>query len=351
MSKTERNNHIFLFLRIMVVAAGVAWAAVWLSKGQRWGNLAAVFRRMNLAVFGLVLGIFVIGQLMVGLRWWLLLRTQSIFIDLLAAIRLHFLGLFYNNFMPSAVGGDLLRAWYVTKHTDRRFHAVLSVFVDRAIGLLGSMVIAIVFYLLLLRGEGLQVAVGDGGGLPKFFAEYKHKRIILWVGVALAAVFCGLLLHKRGRLLLGKICSLFLTYSRKSCEKFKDAVILYCSNLLAVLKVFGLTIFLQLLTITGFWILGMNMGVTAGIKYYCVFFPLGWAFGAIPVSIGGAVMVEGLTAYLFIHFAGVGAELALALALCQRIVWMAASLPGAVIHLVGAHLPKDFFIDYNKPVN
>jgi hypothetical protein len=30
---------------------------------------------------------------------------------------------------------------------------------------------------------------------------------------------------------------------------------------------------------------------------------------------------------------------------------MLASLPGAVIHLSGAHLPKDFFVDCNKPIS
>jgi hypothetical protein len=62
------------------------------------------------------------------------------------------------------------------------------------------------------------------------------------------------------------------------------------------------------------------------------------------------VVVEGTLFYLFVNFAGVEKEAALALVLCQRIVWMLASLPGAVIHLVGAHLPKDFFVDYDKPV-
>ena len=68
------------------------------------------------------------------------------------------------------------------------------------------------------------------------------------------------------------------------------------------------------------------------------------------MSISGAVVVEGSLYYLFTHFAGVGKEQAMAIALCQRAIWMLTSLPGAVIHLVGAHLPKDFFIDYDKPV-
>jgi len=41
---------------------------------------------------------------------------------------------------------------------------------------------------------------------------------------------------------------------------------------------------------------------------------------------------------------------ALALALCQRFIMLFASLPGALIHMIGAHLPKDFFVDYQEPV-
>jgi len=328
-------SNLFLFLRIGVVAAGVTWAIIWLSREQRWSNLTAVFHRMNLGVFAVALSIFVVAQLMIALRWWLLLRTQSIFINYWAAVRLHFLGLFYNNFMPGAIGGDLLRAWYVTRHTERKFEAVLSVFVDRVVGLLGSLVIAVFFYSLFLRGQRLQVDFG--GGSPKLFAE--HKGAIFWVIVVLAAAFYGLMLHRQGRALLKKCWSYIKIRGQKAVEKFKNALVIYCSKPPAILAVFGLTLFLQLLTITGFWFLGVNLGISAPVRYYYVFFPLGWALGALPVSIGGAVVVEGSVAYLFIHFAGVGAEPALAIALCQRIVWMIASLPGAAIHIAGAHLP------------
>jgi len=348
-TKGQESKHIFLLLRIGVVAAGITWVTVWLSREQRWSNLAAVFLRMNLGVFAATLCIFVVSQLIVGLRWWLLLRTQSIFINFWPAIRLHFLGLFYNNFMPGVVGGDLLRAWYVTKHTDRRFEAALSVFVDRIIGLLGSLAIAMFFYSLFLRGQGAQVIFGVGGGSLRSFAKYKG--VLLWATVILAAVFCGLMLHKQGQALLKKGWSYIRIHGRRVVEKLKNALIIYRSKPIAILTILGLTVFLQLLTITGFWFLGVNLGVTAAGKYYYVFFPLSWAFGALPVSVGGAVVVEGLLAYLFIYFAGVGAEPALALALCQRIVWMIASLPGAAIHIAGAHLPKDFSIDYNNPLN
>ena len=105
------------------------------------------------------------------------------------------------------------------------------------------------------------------------------------------------------------------------------------------------------MTITAFWVLGVNMGIDVSIKYYYVFFTLTWVLGAIPVSIGGAVVVEGSLVILFTQFAGIDETAAWVIALSQRAVWMITSLPGAVIHLIGAHLPKDFLIDYKRPMN
>ncbi len=106
---------------------------------------------------------------------------------------------------------------------------------------------------------------------------------------------------------------------------------------------------MQIMTITAFWVIGRNLGIEAPLKYYYVCFTLAWVIGAIPVSIGGAVVVEGALVYLFKNLANVGIEAALALALCQRIVWLITSLPGAVIHLIGAHLPKDLESEYALP--
>lgn len=347
--KVKKSKHIFLFLRIAVVVCGIACGLYWVSREQRWPNLTKIFVQMNLWIFAGALGIFVIGQVIVGLRWWLLLRSQSIFINFWAAVRLHFLGLFYNNFMPSSVGGDLIRAWYATKHTDKRFEAALSVVVDRAIGLLSTLIIAVFFYSLFLRGQTAVIPSGEQSGFPNSIVGY--KRILFWLVAAVAAAFCLLLLHKQGRAMLAKAWGFIRIHGVRMIEKLKNATIIYCSKPLTILAVFALTFFLQILTITGFWFLGVNLGIEASIKYYYVFFTLTWVFGAVPVSIGGAVVVEGLLAYMFIQIAGVEAEAALALALCQRIVWMLASLPGAGIHLTGAHLPKDFFVDYNKSTN
>lgn len=346
-AKTKKSKYIFLLLRIAVVTAGIIWVIMWISRGDRWSNLTSIFRQMNLGIFAVTLSIFVLSQVIVGFRWWLLLRTQSIFISLDAAVRLNFLGWFYNNFMPGSVGGDLVRAWYVTKHTAKRFEAALSVFVDRIIGLFSTLIIASFFYTLFLRNQADAVTFTGGGSSFKFLNE--HKGTILFLIVVLAVIFAALLLHKKGRILLQKAWLNIRIHSARAFEKCKDALIVYSGSPLTILAAFVLTVSLQIMVITGFWFLGKNLGIPASLKYYYVFFTLTWVLGALPVSVGGAVVVEGTLAYLFIHYAGVEKEAAFALVMCQRIIWMLASLPGAVIHLVGAHLPKDFFIDSGKP--
>jgi uncharacterized protein (TIRG00374 family) len=332
-----------------VVAGGIAWAIHWINTQQAWARLAEIFSRINVAVFAAALGIFTAGHIIIGLRWWLLLRAQSISIPPWAAVKLYFLGWFYNNFMPSSVGGDLVRAWYVTRHTDKKFEAALSVFVDRAIGLCSTLVIAAFFYMLFLRGKGKVITPADQTkpGLLHTLAAYRGH--LFWLAVIVAAVLAGLSLHPPTRSHLKKAWSFLLTFASRILTKFKNAVIIYCRKPVTILGVFWLTVLMQLTSITGFWFLGRNLGIEASVKYYYVFFTLVWVLGTIPVSIGGAVVMEGSLAYLFVRFAGVEPEAALALALCQRVVWMITSLPGAAIHLVGAHLPKDLSLDFEQP--
>lgn len=323
-----------MFFRIGFVAMGVVLAIVWASQEQRWRTLTEI----DPVKFVCLLGIFVVGQILVGFRWWILLRSQSIFVPFFSAVRLHFLGLFYNNCMPGAVGGDLVRAWYVTKHTDKKFEAALCVFVDRVIGLASTLIIAVVCYSFFIRGKSLPISSRQEGGVRDFLVE--HKAFFLWVIIFIILVFCVFLLHSRGRAMLRKVFLLISERILRIAERFKKAIFLYCKKPLTLFLAFGLTVFMQLTTITGFWFVGRSLGIAASVKYYYVFFTLTWVLGAIPISIGGAVVVEGMLMVLFIEFTGAAEKSAFALALSQRFVWILTSLPGGLIHLVGAHLPS-----------
>ncbi|MBL7186946.1 MAG: flippase-like domain-containing protein [Phycisphaerae bacterium] len=348
-AEANKSKRIFLFLRIAVVVGGVVLAIIWVSDEQRWAELKAIFGQMSMLVFAGTLGIFGLSQLLIGMRWWLLLRTQGILISYWVAVRLYLLGWFYNNVMPSSVGGDLVRLWYVTKHTDKKFEAALSVLVDRMIGLVSTLIIAAFFYIVFLRSEGKKIDFVAGNGFLASLGRYRWW--LLSIGLAVAALFVVLLLVGRSRLTLKTSWSHFCARATAGLKKLGNAGLLYGRKPAVLLVAFGLTVALQMMAITGFWFLGVNLGIEASIKYYYVFFTLVWVIGAIPVSIGGAVVIEVVLAGLFVRFAGVDETAAAALALCQRFVWIVASLPGAVIHLVGAHLPKDFFVDCDESID
>ncbi|MBW8000965.1 MAG: flippase-like domain-containing protein [Planctomycetes bacterium] len=347
--QNKKTKTLFLFLRLAVVAAGIVFVILWLRQNDRWQNLKAIFSQLNPLIFVAVVIIFTIAQFIVALRWWLLLRSQSIFIHLTAAIRLHFLGLFYNNVMPSSLGGDVIRAWYVTHHTEKKFEAALSVFVDRIVGLFSTLAIAVFFYTVFLIPEGKKINFTGKGEMLKKITEYKSALLTLLA--AFVIIIVALSVIPATKKILKKSATKTWTLTAKISKKIKNSAVLYCSKPLSILAVFALTVFLQLMVITAFWILGKDIGILASAKYYYVFFTLTWVLGAVPISIGGAVIVEGILAYMFINFAGVEPEAALALALCQRIVWMLTSLPGAAIHLAGAHLPKDISVDYRNNIN
>ncbi len=266
-TKAKKSKYIFLFLRILVVTAAIVWAISRIGQEQKWNSFIEHFRQMNIWIFVGTLCIFTLTHAIVGMRWWLLLRSQSVFINLWVAVRLYFLGWFYNNFMPSSVGGDLIRAWYVTRHTEKRFEAALSVFVDRAIGLLSTLMIAAFFYLFFLRGQNLAITSRDDqGAFLETISEYKW--LFLVIIMVIAVVFCGLLVHRKTRAMLKKSWSSLCLRSMKIIARLKDAAVIYCSKPLTVLTVLGLTAFVQIMVISAFWVLGVNMGIEAGIKYY-----------------------------------------------------------------------------------
>lgn len=339
----KKIKPIFLVLRITVVVFGIIWGIHRITSEDRWGDLVEAYSQMRMAAFAGCVGIFIVSMIIIGFRWWLLLRTQSVFIGFWAAVRLYFLGWFYNNFMPSSVGGDLVRAWYVTKHTSKTFEGVLSVFVDRIVGLVSTLLIAAFFYVIFLRHIDAQISFGPGS----LGFVTKYKEVFLWATGIVLLGFCLLLLRKQGRMLVGKAWAYVGVHGLKAMAKFKNATILYCSRPLVLVVAFWLTVLLQIMAITGFWLLGRSMGVDTSIKYYYVFFTLVWIVGAVPISIGGLVVMEGVLVFLFVQYAGVQEGTAWAIALSQRLVWWVVSLPGAVIHLIGAHLPREFSVDYN----
>ena len=78
-------------------------------------------------------------------RWNLLLRAQEIRLPYRQAFGLTMIGLFFNVVIPGAVGGDLIKGYYITRATEgRRSSAATSILMDRMLGILGLLLLAVV---------------------------------------------------------------------------------------------------------------------------------------------------------------------------------------------------------------
>jgi len=330
----KKNKHLSHLIKIVVAVTALYFAF----KGESVKDIAKVFAGLNIFVFIAALGLFFISQLVFVLRWLTLLRAQGIHIAYFAALKLHLLGLFYNNCLPGSVGGDALRAWYVTMHTEKKIEAALSVFVDRAIGL--SCTVAIIFlsyWLIPTKGAGAQLQFGTDFDL----ASLVIKALAVLAGLVLLAAMALALMYfnRKFRPILFKYVLVFAIRWKLWLGRIATAVKLYCCKPFTLFLAIILTFICQSMAILGFWFIGRNLGIEAHIKYYFVFFPISWIIGVIPISVGGAGVMELGLKGLFGQVAQVTARQGLILALAQRLIWLITSLPGVVIHLAGKHLP------------
>jgi uncharacterized protein (TIRG00374 family) len=86
-------------------------------------------------------------------RWQVLLDFKKFGIRFRETIRIYFISLFFNNLLPTTVGGDMMRVAYTMK--ERRADALATVLVDRILGFVGLFIFSLiaVFYLLIEKNE------------------------------------------------------------------------------------------------------------------------------------------------------------------------------------------------------
>ena len=119
------------------------------------------WRTMDLVRFGAGAFCFFLCVMMSGMRWWWLLRINGLGVTLPEALRFTWIGMFFNSVVPGATGGDVIKALYIMKRCPgKRIPALVSVFVDRILGL-GSLAIlgAVVVLFALDRFATLALAI------------------------------------------------------------------------------------------------------------------------------------------------------------------------------------------------
>lgn len=290
MGTAEKAKPRFSIIRLLgtVIAFGlIAWLVA-----RQWDEIATAVVQIGWARFLLALGVLLVSRLMVSLRWHMLLRSVDLDISAWDSIRLTFVGLFASNFLPTTIGGDVVRLAGAIQMGYDGAVTTASLVVDRLVGMFGmALVLPPGLARLLASGAQFELPfLGSGvAAWPKKLAD-KLRGIVrrIWQAITLWI--------KRPK---GLLSSLLFTGLHQTFLFLSIYVLLQAMH-----------------EPISFWLI-------AGLWSLVYFITL------LPVSINGLGVQELSIAFAFTELGGVSEHTSLILALLVRTVFMLASLPGA----------------------
>lgn len=269
---------------------------VYLLVNVGWEALAEALERLSWGVFLLAFALTLTSRFATVGRWHILLRSADVPITVRQSTRLVFAGLFAANFLPTTVGGDLVRFVGALRLRLDAATCAASLVMDRLVGMAGMatiLPIGIVRFLSLPFPQTLNAAGVGALALPAW-AE--------WV---------------KGKL-------------RKLLQSLKHAVRLWASRPKDLLRAYLFTWGHMLATFASVWFLFNQMG--EGISFWLIagLWSMAYFITLLPVSINGLGVQEVALTFFFVNYGAVSAENALVIALLMRVLPALASLPGAL---------------------
>ncbi len=294
--------------------------AVW-TKGP--AALWEVFRRVNPAWFALAVGCMGVVCGLGIFRWRMILRVQGLELRFWRACSIFFVGMFFNAFLLGSTGGDVIKAWYVAHETHhKKAEAVATVVVDRLIGLLALFVLTLIM-----------------------MAIYHHRvfddpKLITFSIVTLAFVLSCVAITVLGfwRGFADKVPGLrgWLTRLPKydTLKRMIEAYRQYTSHPKVLLVTALQSFAVHLCAMLSIWCVGQGLGIVTdnGLIDYLLYLPIINSVTAIPISISGFGVREGMYVKMF-EEVGVAGSAALALSLLGYLAGLFWSLVGAAFYL------------------
>lgn len=261
--------------------------------------------------------IFINALLSVALayRLKLLMSGQNVQLSINDAVYLTFIGYFFNNFLPTSIGGDIAKAHYASMRTDNRAASYAAVLTDRILGLIATLLIAI---------TGIF-----------FIGKAIDNKFIIWMVPGLlifTVVFMAMILRKSdlaGKPPSGK--SGIINKIKEKILKLYAAINLYRKSPTLLIKAIALSIGLQAMAIFSVYLFILCIGGDIALFRLFLIIPLVWAVSMLP-SLNGLGVREG--AFIYFLKSYIGHEKAFAVSLLWLGMIMLYSVAGGFFHLI-----------------
>jgi glycosyltransferase 2 family protein len=299
-------------LKILLSLALFSYVVAKVSPGDIW----ATIRTADPRLLALSAGLLFFSSLLGSWLWARLLRARGVQIPYRKAAAYYFVGLFFNNFLPSNIGGDIARISDASKYASHVSPVFSATLMDRLIG-----VVAI----------GLVAVLASVAALDRFHLYAIYTGILLVFLVSL-----GLFLSIFHRRVLMAFEWPFRVLRLKSIDR---AITRLMDDLHAFRKHGGAlsaamvaSVVVQVSRILVHYLVGWALGVRVSMGYYFLFVPVLAALVSLPISLNGLGVREGAGVVLF-QMSGMTKEQAFTVPFLTYVLSVVISLLGGLIFI------------------
>lgn len=282
------------------------------SESISWNpGMPTAFLGVDRKGLALALALAVNGIVATAFRWWRLLRAAQCPTELWPAVRLTFVGFFFNIVVPGLTGGDLVKAVMVARsHPERRAAAAMSVLVDRLLGVL--------------------VMVTMGALAIVWLNDPRYPRVPILLGLVLGigglAAYANPALRRR----VGFERLIQRLPMSRTLQQIDEALTVCARQPRELAWAVCFSSFNQLCVMGSLTVLGASFGESAlSFANYVVVGALGNLVSAVPITPGGVGVAEAAYGQLFELQGGnwtLGFAVAIAWRLCLVIVGLGGGL-------------------------
>jgi len=281
---------------------------IWLFSRFDLKGVLTYFENLQISIWVVACLMSLVAQVLSSMRWWILSNTFSFPGRWSTYLGFYFVGMFFNLFLPTGIGGDLFKIHFLSREKGRRFLAAFTVVGDRFFGLIT----------MLFMGAAAVKIWPDL--LPEPFRDFLYISALI-----ILAALLGLPFFQR------VIKGILPGFSRHL-----EGLLILWQRPQRLFAVLGLSFCLQALGIGAIALLGAGIGIKLPLSFYFASLPLVFIITLIPISFNGIGVREGAFIYFF-GLKGVEAEPALGLGLLFFSVQVALSLLGGVAYAAGLH--------------
>lgn len=289
------------------------------------GHLWEILKDASIYYFVAGVLIYFFIQALSAYRWYLLLRPLGLESSYKKLLSYYLLGMFFNFFLPTAIGGDVVRVFYLRKDTGTLSKSGASVFLDRNLGMAALLLIATLA--ALLAGTSFK-----GVPLAPVFGL-----------VVIAFIAANMVLFYRPTYnLLHRLLDIFrMKKAEEKVEKLFLSINCYRSEhkLLFVTMILSIVIQVGCIVINKLSADAIGMQRASWVDF-SVFIPAIGLISMMPISVNGMGWREFSYIVLF-GSVGVPEPKAAALAFLWLGVLVVTSLPGGIIYLFGGNGRKE----------